>query len=217
MAILQAHIELHREVLGLPGMLASPVLTLGYQDIFGQALPKDFAYKDVKTLLKARGVEEVVTTDLFDARADWKHDFNHPVPASEHNRYKTIIDIGTLEHIFDTKQALANCITMLAQGGHYFLVTPVFGYFRHGLHTFNPELIIQAFLLNGFEIRYLQYAHQNGQRVKKNEPASPASNVDIWIVGQKVRSLPDFVNPQQGSWENIYKNLPTQAQDVSRD
>ena len=197
MAIVDRHTAFYREIFALPGFLAEPFLMLGYQVIVGENLPDDFDYADMKQLLRAKGVTDVTAIDLFDERADRQYDLNSPVPAAEQERYKTVCDIGTLEHVFDTRQCMENCMRMVAPGGRYFLHTPVRGYQRHGLHTFNPELIVQAFRVNGFEVEYLRYSSRLGEPV---DAADGAQNVLIWIVGRKTAPLDAFRIPQQGRY-----------------
>jgi hypothetical protein len=193
-------------------------LTIGFQVILGKDLPDEFRYDDAKQLLAARGISDVTTIDLFDERADLRYDLNLPVPSSEEERYRTVCDIGTLEHLFDTKQCMENCMRMVRPGGRYFLCTPVRGYYRHGFHTFDPELVIGAYRLNGFDIEYLKYSTGGGVPIDELEevpaglagehasvpPEGSAGRCLIWIVGTKTRSLGQFRIPQQGMWAPHY-------------
>jgi 2-polyprenyl-3-methyl-5-hydroxy-6-metoxy-1,4-benzoquinol methylase len=52
------------------------------------------------------------------------HDLNRPIPKGWEERYDTIVDGGTLEHVFNFPQALANCMRMVRTGGRLFLFTP---------------------------------------------------------------------------------------------
>jgi hypothetical protein len=201
MAILQVHLDFYREIFEIPGFVAEPFLMIGFQVIAGDDLPEDFNYENLKQLLNARGVTEVTALDLFDARAELRYDLNVPVPSAEVERYRTVCDIGTLEHLFDTRQCIENCMRMVEPGGRYCLVTPVKGWYRHGLHTFDPELVIQAFQLNGFEIEYLKYSSKIGKLIETPEVAR---NALIWIVGRKTASLEAFQVPQQGRWAHLY-------------
>jgi hypothetical protein len=218
LAIVDRHIPFYREIFAIPGFLAEPLLTIGFQAIIGEDLPDEFRYEHAKQLLRARGITDVTAIDLFDERADLRYDLNLPVPSREEERYRTVCDIGTLEHLFDTKQCMENCMRMVSPGGHYFLCTPVRGYYRHGFHTFDPELIIGAFRLNGFDIEYLKYSTGRGVPVEELEqvPAGlpdehaqvptlgPAQRCLIWIVGKKTASLEAFRIPQQGMWASHY-------------
>jgi hypothetical protein len=123
----------------------------------------------------------------------------------EHNKYGTLIDIGCLEHLFDTAACLENCIRMVRPGGHYLLHTPVNGYFGHGLHVFNPQGLIDCFKSNGFRIVYLKYSTQKGKQVAN--PAK-ARMCLLWMVGKKEKEVPTFVCPQQTIWATDYYKTP---------
>jgi hypothetical protein len=163
-------------------------------------IPNGFHYASLSDLLKARGCT-VVSLDLFDSRADLQYDMNRPVPETEHQKYGTLLDIGCLEHLFDTAQCLENCMRMVRTGGHYLLHTPVNGYFGHGLHVFNPQGLIDCFTDNGFEIVYLKYSTLFGKPV--SDPKK-VRNAIIWLVGRKKRDIETFSCPQQKIWSSYY-------------
>ena len=139
--------------------------------------------------------------DLFDPRADKRYDMNQPVPQSEHERYGLFVDIGSLEHVFDTRQCLENAMRMVRTGGTYMLHAPVNGYFGHGFHVFNPEALIKVLTLNGFEVIYHRYSSQLGAPLER---PSQARDVLIWLVARKLAPLEHFIVPQQAGWETIY-------------
>ncbi|MFH1758975.1 MAG: hypothetical protein ABH822_00225 [Patescibacteria group bacterium] len=209
MAIIKDHIPIYREIFRLSDVFREPVLTFGYQDILGKDIPKDFNYQDFKQLLLARGAKSIATLDPFDNRSDLKYDMNLPIPESEYEKYHTLIDIGSLEHVFDTKQCLENCMRMIKVGGYYFLHTPVNGWLYHGFHTFNPHFIIDAFKQNNFNIKYLKYSSQRGIPIKTPDQDS---NAIIWIVGQKTVSIKQFQIPQQENWPEINRLLSSATQ-----
>lgn len=212
----------------------SPVLTFGVQRIelprhsFGTAplasarrlvstgdwrpVPADYAMsRDVAELLEGRGAQDVVCLDLFDAQARLRHDMNEPIPESERGRYRTLVDIGSLEHVFDTRQCLENCFRMLSVSGWYLLHVPVNGYFAHGLHVFNPYTVLHALELNGFVVRYKVYTAVNGRIIKR-----PGGNRDqlMWIAAEKIVDVDQFRPPQQGYWDEFYQadDRPAQRQ-----
>jgi hypothetical protein len=164
-------------------------------------VPKSFQCHNLQEMLLARGVRQLVILDLFDSRADIRHDMNYPVSPVEHGKYGTLIDIGCLEHVFDTKQCLENCLGMVRTGGFYFLVTVVKGYFGHGFHVFNPTAILDALRLNGFSVVYERYSTQEGKPIR--EP-SIRENVLMWVVGRRTQPAERFVVPQQGTWSGFY-------------
>jgi hypothetical protein len=163
-------------------------------------IPAGFGYNSLTELLRARG-NSVVSLDLFDERAELRYDMNQPVPVSEHQKYGTLIDVGSLEHVFDTAQCLENCMRMVRCDGVYMLHTAVNGYYGHGLHVFNPQGLIDCFGANGFKIVYLKYSTNLGKQVP--DP-SAAPDVLIWLVGRKEQDVPVFTCPQQKIWSSYY-------------
>ena len=163
-------------------------------------IPAGFRHNSLTDLLGARG-NSVTSLDLFDSRAELRYDMNQPVPASEHQKYGSLIDIGSLEHVFDTAQCLENCMRMVRRGGLYMLHTPVNGYYGHGLHVFNPQGLIDCFTANGFKIVYLKYSTKFGKQVP--DP-SAAPDVLIWLVGRKEQDVPVCSCPQQKIWSSYY-------------
>jgi len=194
------HARYYREIFALPGVLAEPFLMLGHQDTYGR-MPPDMDFPDLPQLLAARGVSQVTTLDPFDPRADARYDLNEPVPDYEAERYAVVLDIGCLEHVFDTRRCLENCLRMAQVGGVYVLHTTVAGYVGHGLHVFNPEALTEALRLNGFEILYEKYCARDGRPLGGPKDARDAL---IWLVGKKTRHIDEFVVPQQGRWEREY-------------
>lgn len=198
--ILQEHIKYHREIFDIPHFLSSPVLCFGFQDIAQGVLLKGLQCSNLEILLAALGFSSS-SLDLYDPRASLRYDMNYPVPKSEHNKYRTLIDIGSLEHVFDTRQCLENCLRMVAVGGHYLLHTPVNGYYGHGFHTFNPSALLGALELNGFKVIYKKYSREDGTPV--GDPGE-GGDVLIWLVAVKEAEFEEFKNPQQGGWRLLY-------------
>ena len=186
-----------RHLLGLPAERR----TLIWTPTPPSEIPEEFRVNNLVELMRNRGVKEIRVVDRFDPRADLRYDMNQAVPESEHDRYGTLIDIGCLEHLFDTRQCMENCLRMVRPGGLYFLHTPVNGYCGHGLHTFNPEALIGAVIGNGFEIVYLKFSARDGTPVKD---ARDAEHSIIWLVARKTRRLETFEVPQQGRWNDYY-------------
>jgi hypothetical protein len=218
------HVPIFREILALPDVVKDPVLSWGITTIkipeFFRApwskltvrekriklhhwmlhnlpwhLPEEFSYPDLGTLLRARGIQLVEVLDWYDKRANLRLDMNQPVAREFHNRYGMFIDIGCLEHVFDTRQCIENCLRMVAPGGHYLLCTPVSGYVGHGFHTFDPKGLELALTLNGFDVVYRRYSTPEGRILDR-----PKRDTLIWIVGRKLAPMGDFRIPQQDYW-----------------
>lgn len=167
---------------------------------WAQPVPHDFQYTSLTELLQSKGYP-VTTLDYFDGRADLRYDMNRPVPELEHNKYGTLIDIGSLEHVFDTAACLENCFRMVRPGGYYLLHTPIKGYYGHGLHVFNPQGLVDCFIANGFRVVYVKFSTYKGKVVP--DP-SKHDNVVLWLIGKKEREVPAFVCPQQTIWGTDY-------------
>lgn len=201
MTIASGHLQFYREIFAIDGVLSQPFLMLGYQEVVGDDMPPDFRHDDLKQILAARGIHDVSALDPFDPRADLQYDLNLPVPEAEIEKYAVVFDIGCLEHVFDTRQCIENCLRMVKTGGTYVLHTPVSGYFGHGLHVLSPEALTGALRLNGFEVLYERYCTRAGLEV-----ADPSIGGDVlmWIVARKTRRIDEFAVPQQGKWETEY-------------
>jgi hypothetical protein len=209
MAVIEEHVPILEEILRLPGALSSPLLLFGLQEIgiaparlaASGLIPKGYDAPDLATLLCRRGVEEVDVLDWFDERANIRHDMNTPLPPALQGRYRVLIDIGSLEHVFDTRQCLENCMKALVSGGIYVLHTCVKGYFRHGLHTFHPGILLDALKSNGFEILWCRYTSWDGALcldLRQEE------DVLLWVVARKGSVQERFVSPQQVAWAEEY-------------
>lgn len=208
--ILPGHARYYLEIFSLPGFLAEPTLVFGVQDIAKPPSPRgaarEFAgFDELGAYLRSRGLHQVVTMDRFDPRADLRYDFNQPAPAHEHGRYATLIDVGCLEHVFDSRQCVENYLRLIRKGGHILIHTPVKGYYGHGLHTFNPEGLLGALELNGFEVVYQKYTTSAGREVSAPDAFE---DVLIWIVGRKIAEFERFNAPQQGRWARVYATAP---------
>ena len=171
-------------------------------------VPRKFRAATFGEILHNHGVKEVRMLDLFDSRADLRIDMNDPLPDGLNGRFGTVIDIGSIEHVFDTRQCLSNLFDLVAVQGHLLLHTPCNGFFDHGFHTFSPECMLQALELNGFEVRYLKFSGVGGAELK--DPEAGWSSL-MWIVARKVRCAGAFVVPQQGRWKPIYTARAVQA------
>jgi SAM-dependent methyltransferase len=92
-------------------------------------------------LLMHLGATSVDSIDASDYEgANLIADLSRPVPAEWRNRYDTVCDFGTIEHIFHFPQAFANCLSLLKPDGLYLCLTCGNNYCGHGFYQFSPEL-----------------------------------------------------------------------------
>jgi len=95
-----------------------------------------------------------ISVDSFD-KSEYEHathiaDLNKPL--SIEPSYDTIIDGGTLEHIFNVPQALENVSKMCALGGQILHVLPANNLCGHGFWQFSPDLFLSLYdKANGYD------------------------------------------------------------------
>ena len=193
MAICMPHVSYHQEILAIPGFLQDPILIMGVQDIFHGCgeIDQAFPQATLRECLLARGFNDVREVDLHDERAEVKIDLavQSELPA-EIPRPRTVIDIGTIEHVANPHICLQNYVSWLRTGGHLFIHTPVKGHCCHGLFTFAPEYIPVTLSANGFEVVYEKYSGWKILSVEASDKAicdSPDPDILGWYVARKVR------------------------------
>lgn len=99
-----------------------------------------------EALFTALGSSRISAMDIsaFEG-ADVVHDLNTPVHAEYYNKYDTIFDGGTLEHVFNLPVALENVRKMLRVGGLFISVNAANNQLGHGFYQFSPELFWSYF------------------------------------------------------------------------
>ena len=104
---------------------------------------------------KVLGAPEVESLDVSTYEgATHVHDMNAPLPENLKNRFDTVFEAGSLEHIFNFPTAIGNLMQALKVGGQLFIQTPANNYFGHGFYQFSPELFYRVLgEQNGFAVR----------------------------------------------------------------
>jgi SAM-dependent methyltransferase len=100
-------------------------------------------------LLGVRGDLQALDYSTFE-QADVVHDLNVPVPKELRGRFDLVLDSGTMEHVFDVRQALANIVHLLKPGGRVMHISPANNFVNHGLYQFSPTLFFDYYAANGF-------------------------------------------------------------------
>lgn len=92
------------------------------------------------------------------------HDLNQPIPEALEERFNTLFDGGSLEHVFNVPVAVANYMRLVRPGGHLFVATTANNYFGHGFYQFSSEFFYRVFDAgNGFAVRRLVISeHDSG-------------------------------------------------------
>jgi SAM-dependent methyltransferase len=98
------------------------------------------------------GIREPVRALDYSAfeNAEIVHDLNAPVAETLHGCFDLVLDSGTLEHVFDVRQSLANVARLLRPGGRVIHISPANNFANHGLYQFSPTLFFDYYAANGF-------------------------------------------------------------------
>ncbi len=145
------------------------------------------------------------------------HDMNQPLAAEYHNRYSTVIDGGSLEHVFNFPVALKNCMAAVETGGHFIGITPGNNLMGHGFYQFSPELFFRVFTRsNGFQMEQLLVVELGRSRrwYEVVDPERVGSRVELvnsrsaylYIRARKTASVPMFQEvPQQSDYMSLWR------------
>lgn len=155
---------------GFPGSTVRPPETYQFGD-----------YSD-QFLADALGVTALTVIDYSPYQgANLVHDLNQPVPEELWGRFDSIIEAGSLEHIFNFPVAITSLMKMVKVGGSIFITTPANNCCGHGFYQFSPEVMFRIFTQeNGFELKrvaFLEAAYPPVALVPKRnayEVADPA-------------------------------------------
>lgn len=131
-------------------------------------------------LTQAFGAREVKSIDASDyEQASIIHDFNTPMRGNE--TYSAVIDLGTLEHVFNVAVAFDNVAQLAAPGAHILHVLPANNLVGHGFYQFSPEFFFQL---------YAPERGYTGTRVF----AAPGGQPDVWYEVRAPRDVGARVN-----------------------
>jgi hypothetical protein len=175
------------------------------------------------------GAKTVHSVDYSDFEgATFVHDMNRPIPDDLAERYSSVLDGGTLEHVFNFPVSIKNCMEMVRVGGHYLAITPANNFFGHGYYQFSPELYFSILSEeNGFQTEGMYafedrdnptwYVVKNPRDVGGRVTLMNSQGVYLVIIARRVARKPIFERtPQQsdyvGRWSgNVAAGVPAPA------
>lgn len=171
-----------------------------------------------KALFTLFGADKILVCDAFDYEdPDLIIDLNEPVPSTLHNMFDTIIDCGTLEHVFDITTALTNVVRMLKLGGSRMLCLPSSNTIDHGFYSISPTLLYDFIGANGFSIRscYLRegspFNYGRKGRVfsyegpKWDTPITSSGSMEVCFFATKIRESSSSlaIKPTQSRYKHL--------------
>ncbi|MBV8176627.1 MAG: class I SAM-dependent methyltransferase [Verrucomicrobia bacterium] len=188
-------------VLGRQNVTMTPFEIAKVKELTGVTLrPSGFADE----FFRALGATDLSFLDRSEYEgADVLHDLNQPLPPQYHARFDTVIDGGTLEHIFNLPVALRSCMEALALGGRLMSFTPADGLMGHGFFQFSPELFFRACgSANGFEVERMLISYLR-RWYEVRDPAQVGHRVEASIGGPAILCVTTRrceIKPIFGEW-----------------
>ncbi len=155
-------------------------------------------------LFRQIGAKEIHSFDISDyQKSTYIHDMNQPIPDCFKYKYSTVLDGGSLEHIFNFPVAIKNCMEMVSVGGHFIGITPGNNYMGHGFFQFSPELYFSIFTAeNGYEMvsviayenkpRSNWYLVKNPNEVKDRVTLTNCKLVSLLIEAKRIKRHPSI-------------------------
>jgi len=167
--------------------------------------------------LKLIGANKVDSLDASDyENSSIIFDLNKPLDNnSNYEKYSTVIDGGSLEHIFNFPTAIQNCMKMVDVEGHFIGISPANNFFGHGFYQFSPELFFRIFSENnGFEmIKMFLFGIRNKRNIyevsdplamKERGKIINAEPLYLFVIAKKIKECEAFgIVAQQSDYEHI--------------
>ena len=159
--------------------------------------------KYCEDLLKAQfGAKSV---DSFD-NSDYEgatHIVDMNVRLKKQYRYDTVIDGGSLEHIYNAPQALKNLSEMCEEGGQILHMLPANNFCGHGFWQFSPELFFSL------------YSGKNGYGTNVNRDSFSADNISIRDLLQSAYGIKeDLISGVPGPLDSLHFDIQAKANDA---
>jgi len=146
--------------------------------------------------------------------AEILHDLNNPVAQDLKSTYDTVIDIGTLEHVFNYPVAIRTCMELVKPGGNLILITPFHNLSGHGLYQFSPELFYRVLSPdNGYQIERMMivadgywYVIRNPSEIKSRIEIHSRDVIELFIHAKRISEQPIFTTwPQQSDYSAAWE------------
>jgi SAM-dependent methyltransferase len=195
-----------------------------------QELPKNFDTKNkipdwrntpydkninAQTLFKLLGADNTLVADVSSyENPDFILDLNNLIEEpSLLGRFDTIVDVGTIEHVFDVNCALSNIVNMLKVGGRVMIIVPASNAIDHGFYSYSPTLFFDYFSENGFsdfscylrESSFLVHEKKSKlyeyMNVGLELPITSKSTIEVAFCAKKIESIYPLKKP----FQRVYK------------
>lgn len=171
-----------------------------------------------ESFLQLLGAETIDSLDYSNYEgANLLHDMNLPIPEEWKAKYQTVLESGSIEHIFNFPISIRNCMEMVAPGGDLLIITPVNNIMGHGFYQFSPEVFYRVLNeRNGFELDRMfifeyspeekWYRVEDPKRVKQRVELMNSSATYLCVRAKRKSLVPVLeVFPQQSDYEDAWE------------
>jgi SAM-dependent methyltransferase len=165
-------------------------------------------------LFRLMGFDHVDSLDYSDFEgATHVVDLNwDSLPGDLEGQYDTVLDSGTIEHVFHIPNALANAVRLAKVGGRIIFLSPSANHVDHGFYMFSPTLFHDYCLANGVRIekiyvvrysvnpkeRWTAYAYDPAAWSAVSIGGLDSRPYAIFVVATRLADSTTNVIPQQG-------------------
>lgn len=170
-------------------------------------------------LLRWLGADEVCSVDASDFEgATVVADLNAPIRDDLRARFDTVIDGGTLEHVFNYPVALASAMDMVRPAGRLLHITPTNQEAGHGFYQLSPEVFFRSLCEeNGYRIErvLLREETTRGTWMEVPDPDALRHRVQfttpakayLYVCARRVDVVPLFRRwPQQSDYATAWEH-----------
>ena len=101
--------------------------------------------------------------------------------------FRTVFNLGTIEHVWNAHNAWANALRAVEVGGHFLSHGPISGWVNHGLHMTNPAAIRAFISKNGFSVLAHWTSHWK-------RPNGTFQGDVMWLAAVKERHIEELAD-----------------------
>ena len=114
-----------------------------YYSSIGIELSRDKTKFAHSLFVESLGCKSLQSLDISTYQgADIIADLNFEIPPHLRSSFDLVLDLGTLEHLFDVPKSLANIFYMLSEGGVYYSGVVCNNWIDHGFYQFSPTFFV---------------------------------------------------------------------------
>jgi hypothetical protein len=217
----------HQDLLVTTGQLKRLLKEHGFDvpnfdELFPWTKPSHFA----DSLYKILGAQETIAVDFSEYQgATIRHDLNVPIGPELREQFDTVLDGGTIEHVFNFPVAIKNAMEMVKVGGHFICQTGANNYCGHGLYQYSPELFFRIFTEeNGYKLERLVLCEWHARRwydvvdpaqIKKRVELVNGVHTAMLVQAKRIARAEIFKStPQQSDYVTVWSRDKGQAERV---